>query len=1685
MIKPERNSFYKKQKIGTDSAIKLSAMFKDISLYENDIMTLEGGMNASKFLVSGSIPSQPEYGDADLKGAHLVCFCSGSDLSSLGRMPMVSSYRLKEDIVLTEGNMAFSTSGAGGQNLYLFTTYADPSQPFMVEDFDGISRDFGGNVKIIGTDGTGPTVMENPYMTPTDAARTIYLGGTYSMFHWGDEVGGGGGSSGFLVNYFSDTVGRIYIKPLNKSKLHGKWTCSVDNRTDYDVYTVFRPIWRWNDIKGLVSFGDTTPSVLTATTPPSDINTAFKLLYKTANQSTAFSADASSEPWVVSELDMSSEEFRSGGQSLHMMHMWTFSEGTATSDLAYGLEGRVNTQIACASAELLPYPLPLDYSRITTSGATQYWNSASGNDGSAMIKPEVDITFKITELPAALQAYSGGPGDAPLSLNLYDYVGWDAHNAAGTGFAYDDCYQSNTAWTMLRAFTVTLSSYLPDPNENLDEFIDRGMTEFYVNQNYEQGIIGGVTFRRNIANAATLGADQPDDTSSLFSATPLLTRASAYRHKYAGSGKSDGATDQNPTNRMFRLISGSGAVTPGGEDVNAMVMCHFNTSYPIDRGFGRGIQPGAFDSAAIARCEPSVACGMNEWTTIKIVLDPLGENSGAQPGLGRIYFTEGVYDTNTLVPLYDADMPPSIQLYFPASGNDASPAGGAPMPTADNMLWPYVNSGAAASTNGNWNWVDHPEYWPRFVTFWLSNYRYIDPDNVEFGRQDEVADTNIFVGEFPEGTGATKTAEVFIDNITLRNFSNESLNNSAGAAYLSKPISIRDRGVKCYVDSNGVLAYPESAGQGASGTISNNDPSATYTATSSAITTCHAPTYLSIGFESGATDLPSRFTASGTAGSLPGAYMLWNGFSTPSFDNIERQDEWTTHASFMSLTGTGWGGGGSPRASSGINRLGFWHTNRGVNTMHDYQNTLDYGADITLASGSLRTPNPNARNNKLKIVTDNSGWVPQGGYNYAGGFQLGTSTDNSFLSTDGMTQKGFMKFISSGMVTDGDTNGNWVKMVNPLVVTKIIGLPQFEIGAESAFYTNRAVIVDNPEIFNEVNVGDTEYVIFTATGGAISDLNLTGTANLSARRSMVLKQERPKEGDVIFFNYDVRSSVETDLSAICHSKNLPYLYVAPLKYWINMEIFPGKQLQLIDEAQAVAPYLSGSTGADKMYDGIALIGDASTTDADIIASTGSTYNEELFFYNAGARAQKGRSQNYGNPWELETGDNLLTSLVVDQDYGFGAYSDEDQTGGEAAVETVFQDKTFILNYDKVIEVWQPAPQSSFGVTIGLHEPAATHSLTMYGNDYSGSNSNEYRPYFAYRYQDPLPSLSSFAIEPAINLLEEDNLYELDEESLNAVKFSWSVDADDLWYTMLHITSGTVSNKYTDSFLWAPLNEIPLNPTGAVTYKWYNIGYGSSSPKPSGNFTISGGALLQTIDGMAGYAPLFAEAGYLSVTSSNISSSTGGIDGVSGLDEFTVVAHATPDGATAGNSYYYLQNTGSAGSAAGGGFAIWLDQVGITHAQMGIATGTADKTTQGHMQSISKNTMDGETPLTVMVTYSSGSSTGPDFKLFVNGVMEDYVRTGIPNPDCSGTHIYVGSGCLGTVEEVIAYDKVIYMPQTEGEHFFDTSDLLDKQSDGKAINYQARIFAMDYHNIRGKDPMQVARSKPVSWRVSSV
>ena len=329
-------------------------------------------------------------------------------------------------------------------------------------------------------------------------------------------------------------------------------------------------------------------------------------------------------------------------------------------------------------------------------------------------------------------------------------------------------------------------------------------------------------------------------------------------------------------------------------------------------------------------------------------------------------------------------------------------------------------------SGGTWNWVDHPEYWPKFLSLWLTNYRYASSTENILGLRPSTTES-VMIGEYPVDVGTAKESEVFIDSVTLTNFTNETLNNSAGAAYLTKPISIRDRPVNNYLDAFGNLMFPESAGQGA--------------ISSSAIGNYHAPTYVSFGFENGVTDLQSRFDTSGTydADGEAGAHMLWSGFSTPTFENLERQDAMTTHASFIG-TDTGVTEYDSIPPTGATNRLGFWHANRGdLSAVTRVTSPIYYSG-----SGALRLANANARNNKLKLVFDNTAVSgTQGGYDYAGGFQMATGSYNTFLSTDGMTQKGFMKFITSGMVDSTTDNGRWIKTINPLVSAKIIGSARF------------------------------------------------------------------------------------------------------------------------------------------------------------------------------------------------------------------------------------------------------------------------------------------------------------------------------------------------------------------------------------------------------------------------------------------------------------------------------------------------------------------------------------------------------------------------------------------------------------------------------------------------------------------
>ena len=53
------------------------------------------------------------------------------------------------------------------------------------------------------------------------------------------------------------------------------------------------------------------------------------------------------------------------------------------------------------------------------------------------------------------------------------------------------------------------------------------------------------------------------------------------------------------------------------------------------------------------------------------------------------------------------------------------------------------------------------------------------------------------------------------------------------------------------------------------------------------------------------------------------------------------------------------------------------------------------------------------------------------------------------------------------------------------------------------------------------------------------------------------------------------------------------------------------------------------------------------------------------------------------------------------------------------------------------------------------------------------------------------------------------------------------------------------------------------------------------------------------------------------------------------------------------------------------------------------------------------------------------------------------------------------------------------------YLLDTSPLADLDSSYDSNSYQARLFAYDYTNIRGKTPTLVAESNSVSWRVTGL
>ena len=456
---------------------------------------------------------------------------------------------------------------------------------------------------------------------------------------------------------------------------------------------------------------------------------------------------------------------------------------------------------------------------------------------------------------------------------------------------------------------------------------------------------------------------------------------------------------------------------------------------------------------------------------------------------------------------------------------------------------------------------------------------------------------------------------------------------------------------------------------------------------------------------------------------------------------------------------------------------------------------------------------------------------------------------------------------------------------------------------------------------------------------------------------------------------------------------------------------------------------------------------------------------------------------------------------------------------------------------------------------------APKKVTIYSDEYVDPTSTDvYKPAFIWRYHDALPVIDEFEVAPTFDTLKKDvNLYDLTSENLNSVTFTWKESTDgDMWYRMLMIDDIPIQNKYHKAKLWVPLNETPLVGGGATgknletgtTHTWYSD-LTSSLGLTSGT-VANGSRVLQSIEGLAGYAPKFlshfddntcdvtnadatvtmddtspllatvsvsgtgvpAAATVSSITdgttfelSTNFTGTTSGNttltfgaasagsllitggtsanqnEGFKDLSEFTCVLHAIPDSGTNAVTMYLLRQY----VAADNQIEIKIDSSQKVVVNMNGTT----------MTSVSTIPNDGETPLNVILTYKSGSSTsneGPDAQLFINGRREDYLVTGAGHVITTDADLTIGgvksagdtgaNNFNGMIEEFIIYEKRYEVVQEEKEYIYNTTPLSDANSNDIALTHNAKLFLYDYHNIRGKEAEEVCESNPTAWRVTS-
>ena len=399
---------------------------------------------------------------------------------------------------------------------------------------------------------------------------------------------------------------------------------------------------------------------------------------------------------------------------------------------------------------------------------------------------------------------------------------------------------------------------------------------------------------------------------------------------------------------------------------------------------------------------------------------------------------------------------------------------------------------------------------------------------------------------------------------------------------------------------------------------------------------------------------------------------------------------------------------------------------------------------------------------------------------------------------------------------------------------------------------------------------------------------------------------------------------------------------------------------------------------------------------------------------------------------------------------------------------------------------------------------------------SNAANNHDKPKFITEFFDDIPPNPGLTVEP----FEEDQHYPF---------FRFAIGGDDIWHSFLMVDEVPITSKFHRMVAYAPLNENLDKWEANVTYdtantpaqiKCYNhddyigreifsttlndvkgrLSYPQANGFYSGSY-VSGSWVYtdDTCEGLDGHAKMGGGEFLYGLYPATADDSYGNPNSKTNYRTTFTAQGIFTFNSSMGSSNYTMMAHGADTAP------IWMVYYDGTNKQV-VARAYWSGTGYVELKSTTAPLLDDVTPMHVAIVLDTEILEG-NFKMYINGVLEDQtgksLATGTTNNWDYGNLLYdegsaklvigmpmgaVPEGSLSTiewtgkVEEVIVHSLPLYFFPSGADNFVYTKELEEvmNNSTGEAKSYNARVFTMDYHNIR--DP--VASSKNINWKIPS-